>query len=39
VNNRRVPPEGARLTAADLVAGRYVLLRRGRRDVHVLQFA
>lgn len=38
VNNRRVPAEGARLTAADLVAGRYVLLRRGRRDLHLLQF-
>jgi tyrosyl-tRNA synthetase len=39
VNNRRVSPEGGRLTEADLVAGRYVLLRRGRRDLHLLQFA
>ena len=38
VNNERVPPEGARLTGADLLAGRYVLLRRGRRDVHLLRF-
>ncbi|MCU1495607.1 MAG: tyrosyl-tRNA synthetase [Acidimicrobiaceae bacterium] len=39
VNNRRVPPEGARITTADLVADRYVLLRRGRRDLHLLQFS
>jgi len=39
VNNRRVAPEGGRITADDLVAGRYVLLRRGRRELHLLQFA
>ncbi|HVC25539.1 MAG TPA: tyrosine--tRNA ligase [Acidimicrobiales bacterium] len=39
VNNRRVPAEGAFVTAADVVAGRYVLVRRGRRDVHLVQLA
>ena len=39
VNGRRVPPEGARLTREDLIGGRWVLLRRGRREVHVLDFA
>jgi tyrosyl-tRNA synthetase len=37
VNNRRVEPEAARLSKADLVADRYVLLRRGRRDFHLLR--
>ncbi len=39
VNNRRVATEGGALTAADLVAGRYILLRRGKRDLHLLRFA
>ncbi len=37
VNNRRVGVDW-RLTRADLVAGRYVVLRRGRRDHHLLRF-
>ena len=37
VNNRRVAP-GARITSADLIAGRYVVLRRGRRELHLLRF-
>lgn len=37
VNNRRVPPDRARLDQSDVVAGRYVLLRRGRREVHLVQ--
>lgn len=37
VNNRRVAPE-ARLTPSDLIAGRYVVLRRGRRELHLLRF-
>ncbi|HTW99481.1 MAG TPA: tyrosine--tRNA ligase [Acidimicrobiales bacterium] len=38
LNNVRVADETARVTAADLIAGRYVLLRRGRRDFHILRF-
>jgi len=38
VNNRRVPPDGARLGADDVIAGSYVLLRRGRRDLRLLHF-
>jgi tyrosyl-tRNA synthetase len=37
VNNRRVDSEPARITGADLLADRYVLLRRGRRDFHLLR--
>jgi tyrosyl-tRNA synthetase len=37
VNNRRVEKEAARISADDLLAGRYVLLRRGRRDFHLLR--
>jgi tyrosyl-tRNA synthetase len=37
VNNRRVGVD-RRLTRADLVAGRYVVLRRGRRDHQLLRF-
>jgi tyrosyl-tRNA synthetase len=37
VNNRRAP-ESARLTPSDLIAGRYVLLRRGRRELHLVSF-
>ena len=37
VNNRRVALD-ARLTAADLIAGRYIVLRRGRREHHLLRF-
>ncbi|MHB1599270.1 MAG: tyrosine--tRNA ligase [Acidimicrobiales bacterium] len=38
VNNRRVPVGGAVLTPDDLVAGSYVLVRRGRRDLRLLRF-
>jgi hypothetical protein len=37
VNNRRVEPSAARISTEDLLAGRYVLLRRGRRDFHLLR--
>jgi len=37
VNNRRVAPEG-RLTPSDLIAGRYAVLRRGRRENCLLRF-
>jgi tyrosyl-tRNA synthetase len=37
VNNRRVEKEAARISEDDLLAGRYVLLRRGRRDFHLLR--
>jgi tyrosyl-tRNA synthetase len=37
VNNRRVEKEAARISTDDLIAGRYVLLRRGRRDFHLLR--
>ena len=36
VNNRRVPADGAVLSAGELIAGSYVLLRRGRRDLRLL---
>jgi len=39
VDNRREQDPAARLTGKDLLAGRYVLLRRGRRDLHLLCFA
>ncbi|HET9092958.1 MAG TPA: tyrosine--tRNA ligase, partial [Acidimicrobiales bacterium] len=37
VNNRRRAGEDERLTADDLLYGRYVVLRRGRRDYHLLR--
>jgi tyrosyl-tRNA synthetase len=37
VNNRRVDAASARISAADLLVDRYVLLRRGRRDFHLLR--
>ena len=37
VNNSR-RGEGARLTGADLISDRYVVLRRGRKDYHLLCF-
>jgi tyrosyl-tRNA synthetase len=37
VNNRRVDKDAARISTEDLLAGRYVLLRRGRRDFHLLR--
>ncbi|MHB1987481.1 MAG: tyrosine--tRNA ligase [Acidimicrobiales bacterium] len=38
VNNRRRSPEEARLAREDLLFGRYVILRRGRREYHLLCF-
>jgi len=38
VNNRRVADATARLGPDDLLFGRYVVLRRGRRDYHLLRF-
>ena len=37
VNNRRVDDLERRLTGADLLHGRYVVLRRGKRDHHLLR--
>jgi tyrosyl-tRNA synthetase len=37
VNNRRVEAAAARISTGDLLADRYVLLRRGRRDFHLLR--
>lgn len=40
LNNRRAQlPADERLTRRHCIAGRYVVLRRGRRDVHLLVFA
>lgn len=39
VNNRRAGSIAARLTSADLLDGGYVLLRRGRRELHLLHFS
>ncbi len=38
VNNRRVESPEAMLTREDLLEGRYVVLRRGRRDYHLVRF-
>jgi len=38
VNNRRVDPDRPVIGPGDLIAQRYVLLRRGRRDLHLLSF-
>ena len=38
VNNRRVSDLDRRIDAADLLHGRYALLRRGKRDYHLLRF-
>ena len=38
VNNRRVDDGDARLRPDDLLFGRYLVLRRGRRDYHLLRF-
>ncbi|HEX2063272.1 MAG TPA: S4 domain-containing protein, partial [Acidimicrobiales bacterium] len=39
VNNRREADVERRLSAADLLHDRYVILRRGKRDHHLLRFA
>ncbi len=36
VNNRRVTEDRPWITAADLIADRYVVLRRGRRELHLV---
>lgn len=38
VNNKRAGSE-SRLSVADLIAGRYLLLRRGRRELHLVSFS
>jgi len=38
VNNRKETDADRRLTAGDLVGGRYVVLRRGKREHHLLRF-
>jgi tyrosyl-tRNA synthetase len=39
VNNRRVDPEQLVLHRDELIADRYLVLRRGRRDLHLVAFA
>ena len=39
VNNVRAADVGHRVTPSDLVAGRYVVLRRGKKDHHLVRFA
>ena len=38
VNNQRADGVEQRVTSADLVAGRYVVLRRGKKDHHLVRF-
>ena len=38
VNNRRVGIDDARITYKELIADRYVVVRRGQRDMHLLSF-
>ena len=38
VNNHRVDDPEARLSSADLLHDRYVILRRGKRDHHLIRF-
>jgi tyrosyl-tRNA synthetase len=38
VNNRRAGDVGRTIGGADLVAGRYLVLRRGKRDYHLVRF-
>ena len=38
VNDRRVADLDHRVTESDLLAGSYVVLRKGRRTYHLLQF-
>ena len=37
VNNLRVPDSARQIGAADLLHDRYIVLRKGRRDVHIVQ--
>ncbi|MHB8262857.1 MAG: tyrosine--tRNA ligase [Acidimicrobiales bacterium] len=38
VNNKRVDSSNGSITANELIHGKYVLLRRGKRDYHILEF-
>jgi tyrosyl-tRNA synthetase len=38
LNNRRVDPAAARVGRGDLISDRYVVLRRGRRELHLVIF-
>jgi len=38
VNNRREADPDRHLTRDDLIAGSYILLRRGKREQHLLRF-
>ncbi len=38
VNNRREDDTGRLIGSGDLVAGRYLVLRRGKRDYHLVKF-
>ncbi|MBI3128449.1 MAG: tyrosine--tRNA ligase [Candidatus Tectomicrobia bacterium] len=38
VNNRRIGEEGAALSRNDLLFGKYVLLRKGKKNYHLVQF-
>ncbi len=37
VNNNRIGEEGAEISADDLLFGRYVLLRKGKKNYHLLE--
>ncbi len=39
LNNRRVTDEGQRVQGEDLLCGRYLVLRRGRRELHLVRFS
>lgn len=39
VNNHREEDVERKLTSADLIAGKYILMRRGKREQHLLRFA
>jgi tyrosyl-tRNA synthetase len=38
VNNRRVDGDAPKITMSDLICDRYVVLRRGRREIHLITF-
>ncbi|HWD23865.1 MAG TPA: S4 domain-containing protein, partial [Acidimicrobiales bacterium] len=39
VNNRRVQGDDAKVAATDLISDRYVVLRRGKREFHLVVFS
>ena len=39
VNNRRASGDAPKVTAADLICDRYVVLRRGKRELHLVTFS